>query len=250
MSTKLLVLQHVDREGPDLIATLATSRGMAIETLRPDQGDPLPPPDRCNNTIALILGGPMGVADRNQPTMAWLQQELDWLRAWHQRRQPICGICLGAQLLATAAGGSVETLTVGTPQKPLMEVGIGAIHWLSEPNNHPLLKGMNPSDLVLHWHSDRIRLPAEAELLGSSLHCPEQVFRIGEHAVGLQCHLELTDSSLKRWLAEDHDYVVQALGPHGPAQVQKQWDLLGPKLQQQGQKLFNSILDVLDTRQP
>jgi GMP synthase (glutamine-hydrolysing) len=250
VTTKLLVLQHVDREGPDLIANLAISRGMTIETLRPDQGDPLPDPDGCNNTIALILGGPMGVSDRNRPSMAWLQRELDWLTVWHQRRQPVCGICLGAQLLATAAGGSVETLTVGTPPQPFMEVGIGAIHWLADPKEHPLLLGMNPSDLVLHWHGDRIQLPTEAELLGSSLHCPEQVFRIGRHAIGLQCHLETADSSVKRWIAEDRDYVVQALGPHGPTQLQEQWDRLGPQLQRQGRQLFNTILDALSKSQP
>ena len=98
MSPTLLVVQHVDREGPDLIETLALERGMSIRVLRPDQGDELPAPMDCPNTIALVLGGPMGVSERDQPGLEWLQQELDWLTTWHRQQQPVMGICLGAQI--------------------------------------------------------------------------------------------------------------------------------------------------------
>ena len=82
MTTTLLVIQHVDHEGPELVGQLAQERGMALQTLRPDRGDCLPNPSECPNSIALVLGGPMGVNDRDQPGMDWLRQELDWLRAW------------------------------------------------------------------------------------------------------------------------------------------------------------------------
>ena len=244
------MVQHVAHEGPDLIADLAQERRMQIDLRRPSLGDLLPDPDECGNTIALVLGGPMGANDHLQPGMDWLQRELDWLTCWHQRQKPVLGICLGAQLLAMAAGGSVEQLQVGQPEQPLKEVGFGAIHWVVDPTREPLLQGLNPSETVLHWHGDRIRLPSDATLLGSSLHCKEQVFRIKRHAIGLQCHLETADSSVKRWIAEDRDYVVQALGPHGPTQLQEQWDRLGPQLQRQGRQLFNTILDALSKSQP
>ena len=76
MNTTLLVVQHVDREGPDLIGTLARDRGMAIQIVRPDQEDPLPNPMDCPNTVALVLGGPMGVNERHHPGLDWLQREL------------------------------------------------------------------------------------------------------------------------------------------------------------------------------
>ena len=248
MSTTLLVIQHVDREGPDLIGRLAEERGMTVHTLRPDRGDALPDPGACPNTIALVLGGPMGVSDRHRPDQAWLQTELDWLRAWHRQNRPVIGICLGAQLLATAAGGTVKALEVGEPPLPLREVGIGAIHWLVSPEDEPLLRGLHASEPVLHWHGDRIHLPSEATLLGSSLHCPEQLFRIGHHAVGLQFHWETTGPSLERWLSEDHDYVVGALGRDGPEQVRRQWDAIGATIERRGRRVFSQILDHLSSQ--
>ncbi|MCH9773210.1 MAG: type 1 glutamine amidotransferase, partial [Cyanobacteria bacterium] len=182
----LLVVQHIDREGPDLVAEIALEQGMVIHTIRPDQGEPLPDPISTKNTIAVLLGGPMSVGDRHQDGMAWMQRELDWLALWHQQNNPVLGICLGAQLLAVAAGGAVQPLQVGLPPQPLKEVGYGAIHWLMKPSSEPLLMGLQPSEMVLHWHGDRIQLPPTATLLGSSLHCKEQVFRIGWNAIGLQ----------------------------------------------------------------
>ena len=245
MSPTLLVVQHVDHEDAALVGELARQRGLTLEILRPDRGDPLPDPRACANSIALVLGGPMSVNDHDQPGMDWLQQELDWLRAWHQQRQPVLGICLGAQLLAVAAGGSVQPLQVGAPPQQLKELGLGAIHWVADPSDEALLKGQPSSTLVLHWHGDRIHLPADATLLGSSLHCAEQVFRIGAHAIGLQCHLEVDGDALQRWIANDHDYVLSALGPQGPDRLSLDWRRLGATLQEQGRRFFNAALDQL-----
>ncbi len=235
-------MQHIDREGPDLVADIALEQGMTIQTIRPDQGEPLPDPVSTQNTIALLLGGPMSVGERHQDELAWMQRELDWLAVWHQHNKPVLGICLGAQLLAVAAGGAVQPLQVGLPPQPLKEVGYGAIHWLTKPSNEPLLMGLQPSELVLHWHGDRIQLPPTATLLGSSLHCPEQVFRIGRNAVGLQCHMELTTNNLGRWIQEDLDYVVSAMGKNGPEQLRQDSEQFGASIQQQGGRLIRNIL--------
>ena len=245
MSPTLLVVQHVDHEDAALVGELARQRGMTLQTLRPDRGDPLPDPSTCANSIALVLGGPMGVNERHQPNLGWLHTELNWLTAWHQQRRPVLGICLGAQLLAVAAGGSVQPLQVGTPPQQLKELGLGAIHWVADPSDEVLLQGQPSSSLVLHWHGDRIQLPADATLLGSSLHCAEQVFRLGAHAIGLQCHLEVDGDALERWIANDHDYVVSALGPEGPDRLTRHWRRLGATLQEQGRDFFNAVLDQL-----
>ena len=243
VANKLLVIQHVQHEGPDLIAELARERGMAVQTLWPASGDGLPRPEACTNSIAVVLGGPMGVDDRHKPGMEWLQRELDWLTSWHQQRRPVLGICLGAQLLAVAAGGSVQPLQVGQPPQRLKELGFGAIHWIADARQEPQLRGLHPSTLALHWHGDRIKLPDQATLLGSSLHCAEQVFRIGRHGFGLQCHVEISGPSLERWIAQDRDYVISALGADGPEQLRKSWQQLNVELNHGGRLLLNRVLD-------
>ena len=239
------MIQHVDHEGPDLIRELAMQRGMSIRTIRPDLGELLPDPASVPETIAVVLGGPMGVNQLNDPKMDWLRHELEWLSSWHQKKKPVLGICLGAQLLAVAAGGTVETLRVGEPPQPIKELGIGAIHWLVNPSEEPLLDGLAPSAIVLHWHGDRIRLPNDACLLGSSLHCREQIFKFGQHAIGLQCHLEISGPNLERWIQADEAYIFSAMGRNGANQLRSDWDQVGGHLQKSGTQLFTNVLRQL-----
>ncbi|WP_392344931.1 hypothetical protein [Parasynechococcus sp.] len=89
----------------------------------------------------------------------------------------------------------MQPLKVGAPPQRLKELGLGAIHWVADPSDETLLKGQPSSCLVLHWHGDRIQLCNPA---GSSLHCAEQVFRIGAHAIGLPYHLEIDGDALER----------------------------------------------------
>ena len=92
MSPTLLVVQHVDHEDAALVGELARQRGLTLEILRPDRGDPLPDPRACANSIALVLGGPMSVNDREQPGMDWLRQELDWFCLLYTSPSPRDGL--------------------------------------------------------------------------------------------------------------------------------------------------------------
>ena len=63
--TRLVVLQHLEREGPGLFAAEAQRRGWSVHTARLDRGDPLP--QLQPHDLLLVLGGPMGVADVGDP---------------------------------------------------------------------------------------------------------------------------------------------------------------------------------------
>jgi GMP synthase (glutamine-hydrolysing) len=246
--TRLLVLQHLEREGPGLFAAEARARGWPVLVSRLDQGEPLPQPQPGD--LLLVLGGPMGVSDLGDPAFPWLEAEVAMLRRLLVADRPLIGVCLGAQLLALAAGGTAVPLQVGEPPRPLREVGYGAITWTVEPQSHPLLRGLDSSELVLHWHGDRCLLPPQAELLASSLHCREQAFRLGARAVGLQFHSELEPADLERWLREDRAYVIEALGVDGPAQVRRQASCWGERAARRGRLLVANLLDALSQVDP
>jgi GMP synthase-like glutamine amidotransferase len=211
---ELLVVQHVEREGPGLLAQVATERNLAVRILRPFAGDPLPDALRSDQILA-VMGGPMGVADLGDSAFPWLEPLVILLRRALAEERPVLGFCLGAQLLAHAAGGGAIPLSVGDPPLPHREVGFGAISFTRSPAEEPLLRDLPTSLLVLHWHGDRIQLPPAATLLASSLTCPEQLFRIGPRAFGLQCHIEVTAAALERWIVEDAPFVRAALGAGG-----------------------------------
>ncbi|QVL52926.1 MAG: gamma-glutamyl-gamma-aminobutyrate hydrolase family protein [Cyanobium sp. M30B3] len=249
--TRLVVLQHLEREGPGLFAIEAERRGWPVQVVRLDLGQPLP--QLKPHDLLLVLGGPMGVGDQGDPAYPWLEGEVELLRQALARQQPLIGVCLGAQLLALAGGGTAIPLQVGEPPRPLREVGFGAISWcvdrVQDSAAAQLLRGLAASELVLHWHGDRCVLPPAAELLASSLHCREQAFRIGARAVGLQFHVEVQPEQLELWLEQDRDFVVGALGPGGVQAIRADAERWGAQVARQGERLIANLLDQLTTEQ-
>ena len=157
-------------------------------------GDPLPAPTQ--DDLVLVLGGSMGLEDLNHYNYPWLKKELQFIKRSLKNHIPIIGVCLGAQLLAYAAGGDVEVLEAGIPPQPLAEIGWHTVvsHVFKKDNKITTLLG-KPFP-VLHWHGDRILLPTTAELIASSCRCEEQLFQIGSLAYGIQFHVEIENLSL------------------------------------------------------
>ena len=116
---------------------------------------------------------------------------------------------LGAQLLASAAGGDVEILKSGSPPKALPEIGWSQI--FIDKSNKDFKALFEEPFHVLHWHGDRILLPNKAELIASSARCKEQFFRIGNFAYGLQFHIETTGRMINNWIKEDKDFVLSLI---------------------------------------
>lgn len=161
-----------------------------------------------------LMGGPMMVGD----DLPWMPRVLDQLRRNLDDDCPVLGHCLGGQMLAHAAGGSVGPC-------PHPEVG-----WVDvRPADNPLALGwLGPHATratmpVYHWHLHSFELPAGAELLLTRPEMPNQAFLLGSH-LGFQSHLEVDYDTLATWYRAQPDpqgaYRIGTLQPAESALAQ------------------------------
>ncbi|HXX90253.1 MAG TPA: type 1 glutamine amidotransferase [Acidimicrobiales bacterium] len=179
---RCLIVQHVAAEGPYRIAEALERAGVGMDVRRVFAPEALPA-DLEGHDGLVVMGGPMSAySDDGFPSR---RAELDLLGQALATGRPVLGVCLGAQLLASAAGAGVYA-GGATP-----EIGWGPVTLTPACADDPLLHGLPEQVGVLHWHGDTFDVPAGAEHLARTDLYPSQAFRAGERAWGLQFHLEV-----------------------------------------------------------
>jgi len=153
------------------------------------QPDLRPDVSRYNGLV--VLGGPMNVDQLDR--FPHLTTEIEAIRQALERRIPVLGICLGAQLLASALGATVRPNSV-------REIGWYRLHPTAEASGDPLCRHLDGDQHVFQWHAYTFDLPPGAVHLASTPTCPNQAFRHGDRAYGLQFHLEADPGLIQRWL--------------------------------------------------
>lgn len=147
---------------------------------------------RSNPELLVSLGGPIGVYERD--AYPFLNPEIELIRSRIVAKRPTIGICLGAQLIALAAGASVG------PGRAGKEIGWGPINAGPDASLLPEFAAvLNPEVRVLHWHGDTFELPAGSYHLAATAVYANQAFAIENHTLALQFHLEVTAQGLERW---------------------------------------------------
>ena len=210
---RAIVLQHTATEGPELVAAGLAARGIGCDVRALHAGQAVPP-ELASDELLVLMGGPMGVGDAGDPRWPFLSHELALLQKAVARDAPVLGICLGAQLLAAGAGARVYPNTRPGPDgqpAPAREVGWGPVDLIGA-DREPLLAGLPPRPLVLHWHGDTFDLPRRATRLASTPVCANQAFRLGRRQVGFQFHCELQQETIGVWAHEDAAFARAALG--------------------------------------
>lgn len=239
---RAVVLKHAEVEGPARVGELLAEVGYTIDVRSTFRGEPVPAA-LDDGDVLVVMGGPMGVADRDAPGTAYLQQEIDLIRRQIARDAPVLGICLGAQLLAHAAGADVKQMTAADGGR-VYEVGWGPIT-LDPRAGGAILAGVPSEIVVLHWHGDTFDVPAGATPLASSSVCPNQGFRLGRHAFGLQFHCEVGRADVDAFLRADADYVVQANGADGVARIEADTERLFIASRHVGDLLLRNVLRAM-----
>jgi GMP synthase-like glutamine amidotransferase len=162
-------------------------------------GDVLPALDEVDGL--LVLGGDQSVLDVDRdPLMA---AEAALIREAVDAGVPVFGVCLGAQLLAYATGGTVARL-------PRRMVEWAPLIALDGAAGDPVAGALPAGAMALHWNEDGFEPPPGAvELLGR-VSAGGEAFRVGESAWGIQFHPEVDAAGLEDWYAEGGRELAQA----------------------------------------
>lgn len=186
-----VVLSHLPFEDPGSLEPELVQRGFSIETVDAPTAR-FPVQQLQDADLLVVLGGPIGVYDAED--YPFLTAEIDALRQRLTARKPTLGICLGAQLMAAALGARVYPGDRGSEIGwfPLLPVaGSRAPEWFA-----PLL---SRNLALLHWHGDTFNLPEGAQHLAQTKRYENQAFALGDYALALQFHPEVTELGLERW---------------------------------------------------
>lgn len=180
----VLIVLHQDHSTPGRVGQFLKERGYRLDIRRPVLGDQLPT-TLANHRAVVIFGGPMSANDPD----AYIKREIDFIEVPLVENVPFLGICLGAQMLAKAIGGTVVPHDDG-----LVEIGYYDLH--ATPAGE---RAMWWPKKVYQWHREGFRLPKGTEVLATGEHFEEQAFRVGTSAYGIQFHPELTLAMMYRW---------------------------------------------------
>ncbi len=196
--------QHVPFEGLGSIEPWLLARGHTITRTGFFAGEPIPDPASVD--MLVVMGGPMSVNDETDHP--WLKAEKAFVRDIIATGKPVLGICLGAQLIASALGARVY------PNRE-REIGWLPIAGVSGDEGFRL----PPQSQVFQWHGETFDLPPGARLLATSPACTNQAFQLGERVIGLQFHLETTPQSAAALVSHCGDELVPAAWVQSGAQI-------------------------------
>ena len=161
---------------------------------------------------------------------AWLRHEEAFLQDVLAARVPVLGVCLGAQMLARAAGA-----TVGPASRP--EIGWLDVSLTPTGAGDPVLGVLPARTTVFQWHHYTFGLPVAASPLAESDVCL-QAFRLdGAPAWGIQFHAEVTQEMLSAWIDEDPEDL-----PMSPAALRAESETRLPQSIAQGRALARAFL--------
>jgi GMP synthase (glutamine-hydrolysing) len=201
---RALAIVHQRDAGPGVFAEAALASGWDLDQwLRAETDTPPGDPERYD--AVMVFGGAMHADHEEQHP--WLREEKALLRRLIARDIPLLGVCLGAQLVAEAAGASARRAS-----RP--EIGWHDVEVTPEAATDPVLGPLAPRFTAFQWHSYEFTLPPDATPLARSAVCL-QAFRAG-NTMGIQFHAEVSADDAAAWIDDyrsDEDAVRIGIDP-------------------------------------
>lgn len=185
----VLVLEHDESDPVQRLGDWLTEAGADLLICRLHAGDALPD---AGFDAVVCLGGRMNAWDDD--ATPWLPATKALLRKAIADGTPTLGVCLGAQLLAVAGGGTVQVGAAGP------EIGAYLAAKRDAAGEDPLFADLPMTPDVMQCHDDVVtELPPGATLLLSSTGYPYQAWRQGRAAWAVQFHPETTAATVRDW---------------------------------------------------
>jgi GMP synthase-like glutamine amidotransferase len=213
--------------GGGLFERVVVDRGDHLDRWVVADGDPAPGGPAHWDAV-MVFGGAMHPdQDAEHP---WLRSEVAFIQEALAQGVPTIGICLGAQLIARAAGAWVGPAGAA-------EVGWFTVELNDRGATDPVLGAIPGRVDAFQWHYYTFELPARAVELASSA-AARQAYRLGERTWGIQFHAEVDREMLDIWF--EHG---AAELPKPVAELAAETDRYLATWNEQGRALCNAFLD-------
>jgi len=224
-----LVIQHLDIEPPALIGEVFRAAGHNLTTIHLDQGEQLPA-SLADFNGCIIMGGPQSANDQS----SYIRAELAWVKQALAEELPMLGICLGAQIMARAAGAQIIP-------SPVRELGWFPVYHTVESEGDALFAAMPEGLAVFQWHGETFSLTDAMKLVASHPQVPAQAFRLGRGQYGLQFHVEVDESIIEAWIAHGESE-CKTLGIEGISLLHRETSLYLESMQHYCRDMVSSWL--------
>ncbi|MEN6509733.1 MAG: gamma-glutamyl-gamma-aminobutyrate hydrolase family protein [Smithella sp.] len=189
--------KHVPFEDIGSIRSYLTTVGYTITCTPFFKSANLPALEKID--LLIVMGGPMSVNEEKR--YPWLVSEKQFIHQMIMSGKPVLGICLGAQLIASAMGAKVYPNSV-------KEIGWFPIYGFSSSDRS--IFRFPQSVQAFHWHGETFDLPTGATRIAKSDGCENQAFQLGQSVIGLQFHLETTPQSAQDLVTHCRDELIPA----------------------------------------
>jgi len=187
MDPKIAIFQHVKNEPSGYFETIFREKNIPFEYIRLYETNEVP---RLPHATRLVfMGGPMSVNDEGE--FPWLKAEKELIRRSEKGGRKVLGICLGAQLIASAFGGKVYRF--------VNETGWSLLNRAEDGGG--VFSGFPEEFHVFQLHGETFEIPYRGRLLAYGEEVRNQAFSC-RNTLGLQFHLEMTDGIIRDWSKE------------------------------------------------
>ncbi len=230
------MVQHVPYEPLGTLNPLIKKLGHRIRYLNfSREGVRVPKIDNYDGLI--LLGGSQNIGEEDK--YPYLNTEKKLILKAIELDKPVLGICLGAQLIASALGARVSRMKKE-------EIGWQELSVTKKGADDPVISCFRAKEQIFQWHGFHFEWPLDSVPLITGINCKQQAFRYKDNVYGFQFHLEVDSALIERWLQlPDHQTLLAQQKRQTAAFIDQQTTVFIERSKQLSHNVFGAFLALL-----